>query len=246
MGALRFSHDDRLAWGDADQTNRLKLPVAVRLAWNANSQFSLEVAGLGRHEFFTTYAMAPVSTFIGVEIADADAFLDDDVTITVDNRIGYHLGSKRRYGGIQEFAITKTGTLVASLRHYWVWFSFTTLTTFSEPAPGAKPGISQDEELAPMPAPPDLAAAAPAGSFRWTMRDTDLNQHVQSLAWIERAENVAADALGRAESYRKAGIWFRQPALAGEEMAPQVVPGPEPVVHFAKAAGESCCVIALS
>jgi hypothetical protein len=232
-----------VTWLDTDQHDRLKLASIMRLAWNGYSQFTQLLAGKSRAEYFAETGWSPITTYFAVEATEQATFLDAAVDVHYDDTLGAVGG---RFGGVDQITLRVNDQKVASVRHHWLWFNVSTSSLLTGPAPLTK--VDQGAELPKPPRPPDRAGALPAGSFRWTTRETDRNQHVNAAAYIERAENAVADAGADSVPHHRADIWFRRPTFRGDQMN-ALVRGMDTNVLVdlvAAGSGESCSTLLLS
>ena len=138
------------------------------------------------------------------------------------------------------------GDVMATCRHDWIWFDRRDSAVATAPVPGVI--VDQDDELTRPPRRPDTSGAEPVSTFRWTLRESDINRHVNVGAYVERAENAAADAAADTASLRKAALWFRRPSFSGDRMEARVLHDDASiVVDLVDATSrESCCVLQLT
>jgi hypothetical protein len=232
-----------VSWIDTDQDDRLKLASIMRLAWNGYSQFTHLLAGKSRAEYFGETGWSPITTYFAVEAAEQATYLDSAVDVQYDDTLGATGG---RFGGVDQITLQVNDQEVASVRHHWLWFNVSTNSLLTEPAPLTT--VDQTAELPAPPRRPDAAGAVDAGSFRWTMRETDRNKHVNASAYIERAENAVADSDADNLARHRADIWFRRPAFRGDQMTALVrgIDTDVLVDLVATDSGESCATLLLS
>jgi len=126
----------------------------------------------------------------------------------------------RRHGSweIHEL-MDRDGVLVARWDHKWLWFQLDdsgAMRFLDEPAPGIDE--DQDIELPPINPRPTLAAPREAASFAWTMRETDLNQHVFYRSYLARTENVLAEAGIDVSALSHRQTWYLTSALLTDRM----------------------------
>jgi hypothetical protein len=157
--------------------------------------------------------------------------------------LGHLPGAPDRYGGVDAIEWSVDGEPVVTCRHHWLWFSPAKNALLDDPAPGFS--IDQSTSLDEPPAIPTLDGAREVGTFRWTLRESDINEHVNAVAYVERAENAAADAEADGRALRRAGIWFRRPSFTGDRSAALALSsGSEVLVGLADAeSGKSLCTV---
>lgn len=216
MGETTWRSRDVVGWLDHDQSGVLKLTSVVKFAWAAYRQFTVELAGLSRIDYFTKHGCAPVIAFLEVTSAGPATRLDDEIHMDVRARVGFVPGEAPRYGGITLLTLTdENGVELGQLRNHWFWFNTETRSVQREPVFAT---VDQDEALEEPPERPRLGGDANVQPFRWALRDTDLNHHANTAAYLERAENAIADLGLDAVPLRQAKMWFRRPSFLGETM----------------------------
>jgi hypothetical protein len=243
VGSFSWTWDDVVGWLDIDQHRVIKLSSCVRLVWDGYSQFTPRGAGKTRAEYFTETGWQPITTYLEVTGTGRKAHIDDALTGTFDCTVGHLTGATDRYGGVDSIEWSVDGEPLVTCRHHWLWFSPATNSLLDHPAPDF--AIDQSEELAEPPVPPSLDGAREVSSFRWTLRESDINQHVNAVAYIERAENAVADADAEDQELRQAGIWFRRPSFTGERAVARAVTRESEVIADLVAAesGKSLCTV---
>lgn len=203
--------------------HRLFKPTHVyRYADIPGTQWWHNAIGLTHSEYFKRHRLGAVLTWLAVDVNDVALMPQDPITVRFKTLLGRYASvpeKPARYGAVDELAlVADDGRVAARLSSYWLWFR-----TPVEGKPGTiaePPPLFQhaDRLFAPHP----QAAAfegAPAGEFRWTRRETDLNQHVNSLSFLERAENALTDIGVTVAPTGRFEIWYQKPGFAGQRTA---------------------------
>lgn len=203
--------------------HRLFKPTHVyRYADIPTTQWWHQSIGLTHSEYYRRHRLGAVLTYLAVEIHDVALMPQDPITVRMKTHLGRYASAPEkppRYGGIDELAlVSDDGRAAASLTSYWLWFR-TPLEgkpgTIAEPPPLFQPSDRLFEPHTQAPA----FEGAPAGEFRWTRRETDLNQHVNSLSFLERAENALTDAGATVSPTGRFEIWYQKPGFADQRTA---------------------------
>jgi hypothetical protein len=248
MGALEWTTVEKVNWLDTDQFDVVKLSSVVRMVWSGYGGFLVRATGRSRADWLAENAWGPVTQYLEVAATGRPAHVDDSVAVNYRSAVGFvPATSSRRYGVVDTVDVgLSNGPALATCRHHWVWFHRERTVTAREPVPGVT--VEQDAELDRPPRPPETSDATPVSTFRWTLRESDLNRHVNVGAYVERAENAAADADVDAAVLRRAALWFRRPSFSGERMQARVLHDDSAVVVdlVDLASQESCCVLRLS
>lgn len=203
--------------------HRLLKPTHVyRYADIPTTQWWRKAIGLTHAQYYHQYRLGAVLTYLAVDIRDVALMPQDPISVRFRTLLGRYASAPEkppRYGGIDELAlVAEDGREAARITSYWLWFR-----TPVEGKPGTiaePPPLFQGSDRM---FPPHTQAAAfdgaPAGEFRWSRRETDLNQHVNSLAFVERAENALADAGVAVAPVGRFEIWYQKPGFAGQRTA---------------------------
>lgn len=227
----------------------LKPSFIYRYADGVGTEWWKSLVGRTHSEYFAEAHLGAVLTYLRVDILPTPLMPQDEVKIRFTTRLGryaYMPGKPARYGGIDEITILdRQGRAAAHLEAYWLWFHHSPTGkpgTIAEPPPLFPP---VDRELAPHAAPP-AAAGKPGARFRWARRETDLNQHVNSIAFIERAENVLADAQVETPEAGRTEVWYMKPGFAGAETESLIDAQARSVVVTLKTAQNTLAVVRIS
>lgn len=247
MVDLDWTTDGVISWLDTDQLDVVKLSSIVRLAWSGYSEFVMLATGRSRASWMADRAWTPVTQYLEMAATGRPTYVDDRVMVRYRSAVGSVAGPSPRYGAVDSIDLEVAGgDVLASCRHHWMWFHRERAEVAAAPVPGVL--VGQDSELSRPPRRPDTSAAETVSRFRWTLRESDINQHANVAAYVERAENAAAEADVDTAAPRRAAMWFRRPSFSGDWMEARVVSdGRDVVVDLLDAATqESCCVLALS
>lgn len=201
---------------------RLVKPTHVyRYADAPGTQWWRRAVGMTHSDYYRRYRLGAVLTYLAVDVFDVPLMPQDAITVEYDGPLGRYVYSPdkpARYGGLDHLAlIAEDGREAARLRSYWLWFRTPEQGrpgTIAEPPPLFPP---RDEVFDPHPAAPAVTGTL-ATRFRWTRRETDLNQHVNSLSFLERAENAVAEAGLAVSPTGRWEIWYAKPGFEGRQV----------------------------
>lgn len=210
-----------IVWDSITQASTLKPVHVFRYADIGGTAWWRQVVGTTWSAYFETHRLGAVLTYVRLEM------FEHSITPLTPARVRWttHLGKfpdtmrPPRYGGVDMVALeTREGTSIARVRSTWLWFHI--------PEDGSKPGTIDrpppgfpvERSLKPPPSPPELEdrEVPLIQRFRWSERDTDLNQHVNSIAYWERFENALADWGRSLPVPGSFAIWYRKPAFLGQ------------------------------
>jgi hypothetical protein len=251
VGSFAWTVQDKIGWLDIDQHRIVKLASSIRLVWDGYSQFTVLGAGKTRSEYFTETGWQPVTSYLEITATGRKAHIDDAVVGTYVSTLGHLTAESDRYGGVDAIEWSVEGEPIVTCRHHWLWFSPAKNSLLDHPAEGFT--VDQSEKLDLTPAPPSMDGAEEVDAFRWSLRESDINQHVNAVAYIERAENAVAEAEADrstgsgqgASELRRAGIWFQRPSFTGDRaMALALSRESDILVSLvAKDTGKSLCTV---
>jgi hypothetical protein len=247
MSELEWTSGGIVSWLDTDQFDVVKLSSIVRLVWSGYGEFVMLATGRTRTDFFSDDAWSPVTQYLEVAATGLPAYVDNQTVLRYRSSLGFMAGPSERYGVVDSVDVElANGDALATCRHHWMWFHRQRAVIAIEPVPGVI--VDQDTELPRPPRRPETSDAEPLSTFRWTVRESDINRHVNVGAYVERAENAAADAEVDTAALRRAAMWFRRPAFSGDRMEARVLHDDSSVVVdlVDAASQESCCVLKLS
>lgn len=203
--------------------HRLFKPTHVyRYADIPTTQWWHACIGMSHSAYYGKYRLGAVLTYLAVDIFDVAMMPQDPVTVRFKTSLGrYAFAPEKppRYGGIDDLRLVSgDGREAARVTSYWLWFRTPVEGkpgTIAEPPPLFAPADRLFDPHSQAPA----FAGTPAGEFRWTRRETDLNQHVNSLSFLERAENALADAGVTPAPTGRFEIWYQKPGFVGQRTA---------------------------
>lgn len=203
------------------QDGFLKPTMANRFGDPASVTWWRHAAQTSWSAYFERHRLGAVITHMRMDSETVRTAPQAVITVHFSSRLGRFPatdGRPQRYGGIDSLDLFNAGSRIGGLTCSWLWFRL--------PENG-KPGtLTEAPPEFPiervLPAPP--AVVEPEGlrevsTFRWADRETDLNQHVNSIALAERCENTLADALPSRTALSSLEIWYLKPAFAGQAAA---------------------------
>lgn len=218
-----------IAFETLNQDQFLKPTQVYRYGEAAGARWWQDMVGVSFSDYFLQHFNGSVLTYLRIQVEPVKLMPQQTLRVTVQSLLGKYppaKGKAARYGGHDIVTLaTEDGQVVARLWGYWLWFHF--------PMDGGKPGTLTepppifepiDRELAAQPPLPEVAGDH-VNSFAWTLRETDLNRHATSLAYLERAENAVADAGVALNGVGTSEIWYLKPGFPGQRMDAWVHPG---------------------
>ncbi|NEB03364.1 hypothetical protein [Streptomyces sp. SID13726] len=221
---------DRVAFEDLDQHRTFKWTSVMRVMaqGHANAPRGIWPEG-SRAEYSAVHGIHSIVSYFDLTRALHRPMSDGVLALHYERQLGYTMdrgGHSRRYGGIDTSSVVDdAGLLLAQARHHWLWFRADRGALLDEPAPGFTPD-EQSTELPPVPVRPSaLEESVTDHRFRWSSRETDLNQHVTFSAYVERAENALADEKTGTDGLPRLEAWFRQQSFLGDAMRTAVQSG---------------------
>ncbi len=250
---MRYDTDEairtpqRVPFESLHQERFLKGPEIYRFGDESYERWFTQALGMSHSAYFERYHLGAVVTYLTIEVFPVRFMPRDAVTVVAEGILGRHPHPRGepRYGAVDRLSIeNEAGETAARLESNWLWFNM---------APGKKPATitTPPPEAAPVDRVFPAIPAVPAGAgeringFRWAPRETDLNQHVNSMAWVARAENALADAGVVFGPLGKIEIWYQRPGFQGEAMESYVdsLDGAH-TVRLVKQDGEITCAVA--
>lgn len=219
-----------VGFGDINQAGLLKPTAVFRLMTGALDHWWPAATGLPGPEFLEKTELR--SAMVQLEIVRSTVRVPDEQELVLDFACDLgaaHPGSGKppRYGGRDRLALRPAdepgAPAVATWTAWWLWFrqgDGGRLRLLDEPAPGLL--AEQDDRFDDMEPAPAVDAGEDASTFRWTSRETDLNEHVFFMSYVERGENALADAGVDTGTLHRWRTWFLRPAFLGERMTAQV------------------------
>jgi hypothetical protein len=218
-----------IAFETLNQQQFLKPTQVYRYGETAGARWWQNMLGRSFSEYYLEHFIGSVLTYLRIQVLPVKLMPQQILQVKVQSLLGKYppaMDKPPRYGGQDILTLaTEGGETVARLWGYWLWFHF--------PMDGGKPGTLTapppvftpvERTLEAQPAMPE-AAGDKVQSFVWTLRETDLNRHATSLAYLERAENAAADAGVALNPVGTSEIWYLKPGFSGQRMDAWVEPG---------------------
>lgn len=234
MTTLRWSGTARTAFAHLSQGSLLK-PTALwdLMSASLNEFWPLATGGSG-NDFLARTDVRTLLMQVAIERTREPVPDEHDLVVDFATTLGALPGGDTRpprYGGIDRVVLRDPGRpdgddVVARWTAHWLWFHALDdggLTLLHEPAPGVI--VAQDSALEEPERPPRPGGAVPGLPFRWTARETDTNDHVFSLSYVERAENALADAGVDTAALHGWRAWYQRPSFLREQMSPEVEQG---------------------
>ena len=253
MATLEWSGAARTAFAHLSQGSLLK-PTAVWDLMSAalNEFWPLATGGSG-NDFLARTDVRTLLMQVALERSREPVPDEHDLTVDFATTLGALPGDQARpprYGGIDRVVLRDPARppgqdVVARWTAHWLWFRAADdggMTLLHQPAPGVI--VDQDDELEAPPRPPVAEGAAAGLPFRWTARETDTNDHVFSLSYLERAENALADAGVDTAALHGWRVWYQRPSFLREQMSPAVEAGNgEWTVALRNVARDAVCAV---
>ena len=205
-----------------DQDAFLKPTDIYRFGDALGTQFWMDAIGMAHSDYFKLHNIGAVLTYLDLRAEDAKVMPQEMARVELRSTLGLYPpqgGKPARYGGTDSISIfNPAGEKAGSLAATWLWFHLGNANrkpgTLTEAPPLYEAAQAQ---LQPPPAVPEVGAGQRANQFRWTRRESDLNKHVNSIAYVQRVENGLADA-GLVFRPRRMEIWYQKPAFIGQAM----------------------------
>lgn len=219
----RWTETGQVGFGDIGQDGLLRASTLIRLVQAGYAGMFPRFMGGTRAGYFDTHGLQPIASYMAIEREPRPATLDDVLEIRFGVRLGCALGraGDPRFGGHDGVEVVDSqGNPLGRWVQQWLWTASRSGELLHEPAPGFD--IDQAEQLPATPLRPSPPSSSVTGSFRWTLRETDINNHVSASAYLERAENALADAIVDSAPLHHISMWFRRPSFVGDLMASSV------------------------
>lgn len=228
MAVVRMRGTARTAWAHLSQGGMLKPTALWDLTASTLNEFWPAATGGSGNDFLAGTGVRTLLLQVAIERAARAVPDEHDLLVEVDTTLGRLPGPTPRFGGLDQMRLRdpRDGGVVASWHGWWLWFRTDedgAISLLDQPAPGVI--VDQDDVLAGAARPPGLERPEPGAEFRWTARETDTNDHVFSLAYLERAENALADHGLDTTALHHWRVWFLRPSFLGEQTTPEVDPG---------------------
>lgn len=240
MGEVAVTGSARLGFSDISQHGELKPTAVFRLLSGALDHWWEKATGLPGPDFLEETGLRNAMVQLDIAVAPVTVHDEQEVVLDFSCTLGAMPGREGRpprFGGRDLLAVRPAGDPtadpVAVWTAWWVWFrpgEDGRLRLVNEPAELLR--TDQDDIIGDAEPTPEPVEPRPSSAFRWTARETDMNDHVFFLSYLERAQNTLADLGLEEASLRRWHVWFQRPAFLGEYMVPRVgqAPGGEPLV----------------
>jgi hypothetical protein len=177
------------------------------------------VAGIGRQEFWDRAGRTLVGRLFTILIERNDCHPDEQVEIRHEILHGHRpwRGDQREWGFADIVDVSRVdGPRLGRLVNDTVWVELK--ETGPAVATTGPDGLDcPDVELPPIDRMPVLEEPKELGTFRWTVRESDINGHVSQVSYLDRAENALADAGVQLTVPFRCQAWFKRPAFTLEE-----------------------------
>jgi len=178
--------------------------------------------GLGTQAYVERHGVRTLGVWCASRQGPGQARMHEEHPLRVRRGLGWFRwrDGSRRHGGWEIHELHDgDGRLLMRWEHKWLFFRQAPDGSLSFLDQGA-PGIDeeQDLELEALDDRPALGGPGQAVDFTWTLRETDQNQHVFYRSYLERTENVLADAGVDVSAFPARATWYAAPALLGDPM----------------------------
>lgn len=231
MGTVVWEGTARTAFAHLSQGGLLKPTGLLDLLSPTMNDFWPAAVGSTGADYLAATGVRSLLMQLSIERA-AHAVADDhDLALRMVTTLGHQpaaAGKPARYGGVDRVEVRSAdgpdGPVHATWTAWWLWFTLGAagIQLLHEPAPGVL--VDQDDMLdAPLPV-PRLDGGDVASRFRWSSRETDMNNHVFFLSYPQRAENALADAGIDTSALHRWHAWFVRPSFLHEAMTAVVAP----------------------
>lgn len=232
MGTITWAGTARTAFVHLSQGGLLKPTGLWDLLSPTMNEFWPAAVGATGADYLDATGVRSVLMQLSAERAPHPVPDDHDLSIGIATTLGALPGSggrPPRYGGLDRVEVrdlgVQDGPVHARWSAWWLWFTageHGAIHPLHEPAP--KVVVDQDDVLdAPLPV-PRIEGGVAASRFRWTSRETDMNDHVFFLSYPQRAENALADAGLDTGALHRWHVWFVRPSFLHEAMTAEVAP----------------------
>lgn len=236
----------RMGFHHLDQDHRIKPTSAFGLIDSLLPDIWRELAGVSRDTYFATHPARLVFSHLRIELTHAQLGLDQEARLAFDNFTGIYRGrdGRPRHGLKDHFTVASASGETAlrwTAEVFWIHADGALAgRPLEEPPPGLRHDQSRELE-GPPPRPEDTGE--PAGTFRWTPRETDFNRHVYFQSYLERAENALADACHDPAGPTVWDVWFARPAFLGDEMTASIASADGTHTIALRRGEDVCCMI---
>lgn len=251
VGIQRFTDSVRCGFDTLDEDGHLKRSTVMRFVMGSYGRTMEVWEAASRGEYLAKHAVSPITAHIELTCKPARLHIDQPLEVRAASVYGFVPGgddAPPRYGGTDRFDVVDgDDTVVAVWRQHWFWHRPETGQLLHEPAPGVP--VGQDQPVEPPPRRPRLDQPEARRWFRWTVRETDANRHINVLGYLERAENAIADADGLdLDAAGDAHLWFRRPTFLADAMVADVGWGEDALLVELRRAehDELCATLAFS
>lgn len=186
--------------------------------------FFHDLTGEIRFAFFERAGVRAVITHLAVETTTARLQPDEPVTVIFRMAVGVVEGSAPERPERPRLGATTTMEVFHDDACIVRWDDHARWVRLEDGVPRPVETLPPEFEpawvgtLPRAPRPPKLEGWGPVTTFTWGPRDTDLNEHVFFLSYLERVEDAFAERRSSHEPPQRCEMWFRSPAFLGERM----------------------------
>lgn len=217
---MSVSTQHEIIYENLTQDGGIKPTSLVQPLRAAGAQWWATHTGLDWASYCNDRNLRPLVTYLATETPAKGLASGSSVHANLTIAMGRIPGRKPgtyRYGGLDRLElVTEDHQLVASWVCLWFWLSIQdgALPGFLTDPPDDLPARQAD--LPSVPLAPRLTNSQERERFKWTARETDLNNHVFFLSYLDRGENALANIGCPAPAICEA--WYSRPAFLGETM----------------------------
>lgn len=229
MGTVQWEGAARTAFAHLSQGGLLKPTGLLDLLSPTMNDFWPAAVGSTGADYLEATEVRSLLMQLSIERAAHPVADDHDLALDMVTTLGYMPGSggkPPRYGGVDRVQVRSAddinGPVHATWTAWWLWFRIGPrgIEVLHDPAP--KVLVDQDDALDPPLPVPRMDTADVASRFRWSSRETDMNNHVFFLSYPQRAENALADAGIDTSALHRWRAWFVRPSFLHEAMTAEV------------------------
>ncbi len=165
--------------------------------------------------YYRRHGLGMVYTWLRVEVEAVPVIPKESLRARFQTTLGHYPvreGKAPRYGGMDTMSFEGMQGEVARMSTSWVWFQHSK-DVWPHVLREAPPEFLDTGLTLPFHQPAPEVEGEFAHRFVWTRRETDLNQHVNSMAYFERAENALFHIGLTPAAVGAWDVWYLNPAF---------------------------------